>query len=201
MTLTFTQTSDSTGFPEIPEIVVEKLFSVLPQMDYSSEERRVLEEHFKALVKNYEKLILRICFQFATGTLQVEDLYQDILINMWRGMAKLKGEAGLTTWVYRIVINTCISSFRSASRRPETEDLSPLRNMAAVDNTEQQDNVEQLHYLISRLSLLDRAIIMMWLDERDYDEIAEVTGISKSNVGVRIHRIKEKMKKDAIKNT
>ncbi len=151
------------------------------------------ERRFFEIATRYESVITRICFNYANDKYSLDDLRQDCLINIWRGLSSFREDSSLTTWIYRVVINTCIATFRSQKNKVKTEQLE-----AAYGKTETMEEVSDnevlLHELLSRLPLLERGIIMMWLDDRSYDEIAEVTGISKSNVGVRLHRIREKMK-------
>ena len=161
------------------------------------ENRADRETRFRRVAEKYESLIMRLCFQYATDRMPVEDLCQDCLINIWRGLESFRGESELSTWIYRIVINTCIASYRSASRRPKTEPLSALLTEPEYNADSDAGRIATLHAVLGRISLVDRGIIMMWLDGRSYAEIAEVTGITPGNVGVRIHRIKERMKEIA----
>lgn len=193
-TITITPTYDV----DLPESFLRQLRELrtvlsLPT-EITEEERKELETRFEEVIGEHSSLISRLCFHYATPATPFEDLYQDCLVNIWRGLARFKGESGLLTWIYRIVINTCITSFRRAGKQPKHESLETSLNMATEERDPVDDNVIRLRNAISRLPLLDRGMIMMWLDERSYDEIAEVTGLTRNNVAVRIHRIKDRIK-------
>lgn len=157
-----------------------------------------LERRFGELIERYTPLIARICFSYAEGREEFEDLRQDVLINIWKGLGTFKEESMTVTWIYRVALNTCVSTIRKRSRRPETTSMENLlTDIADKDSDENMlERLETLHRLISHLTPVDKAIVTMWLDERSYDEIAEVTGISKGNVGLRLHRIRERWKLD-----
>ncbi len=156
-------------------------------------ERRELEEEFMRVVEEHSSLITRLCFHYATDREPLDDLRQDCLINIWKGLPSFRRDANLTTWLYRVVLNTCITSYRSAQRRPTLETLDASLQVADEPSGE-EENLLMLQGLLARLPLVDRGLMMMWLDERPYEEIAEVTGLSRSNVAVRLHRIRAKMK-------
>ena len=157
------------------------------------EERERLEGVFLDMARDYSALITRLCYHYTTPRTPLEDLRQDCLINLWRGLRNYRGECGMATWVYRVVINTCITSFRSAGRQPEFIALENHKETAEEEEPI-SENMELLHAFISGLPLLDRGVMMMWLDGRTYDEIAEATGLTRNNVAVKLHRIKEKIK-------
>lgn len=159
----------------------------------SLEEEREQERRFRAVVEEYGAVIARICFSYATDADDLKDLRQDIMINIWKGLKSFRGESSLSTWIYRVALNTCVSTVRKRSRRPSTIPLEASPDFPDEQETETRERIETLHSLISSLSPLDKAVVTMWLDERKYEEIAEVTGISRNNVAVRINRIKQKL--------
>lgn len=106
----------------------------------------------------------------------------------------------MSTWIYRTAVNTCITWMRRNSRHTGLASLDEAAAVLAGDDSEQQANLRELYSIISCLDQLEKAIIMMWLDEKNYDEIAEVTGLSKTNVATRLHRIKQKIKNQSMAN-
>lgn len=125
----------------------------------------------------------------------LNDLIQETLANIWAGLPKFRQDSKPSTWIYRITLNTCITFFRRHGKHSSMERLDEKAFGIADDNLERQQNLRTMYELISRLDKMERAIIMMWLDEHSYDEISAVTGLSRNNVASRLHRIKHKLQK------
>lgn len=125
-----------------------------------------------------------------------KDLFQEILLQLWRSFYSFKGQAKITTWMYRIALNTAISSFRKTSRIPKSSDVDNLQ-FEIADNNESELKRGQLQMLenaISQLNDIEKAMMMLYLDEIPYEEIAETLGITQNNVRVKMNRIREKLK-------
>ena len=153
-----------------------------------------LEQDFAQIVREHKGTIYTVCYMFSKNEEEVADLFQDILINLWSGFQKFRGDSSLNTWVYRISLNTCISSERKKKRRGETVPLEMNINLFD-DSGEDIKQIRLLQERISRLGPFDRAIILLWLENMSYDEIGAIVGISAKNVSVRLFRIKEQLKK------
>lgn len=124
------------------------------------------------------------------------DLFQEIVFQLWKSFGTFRGEAKITTWMYRIALNTAISGFRKQTRNVKTEDLKELHfNISDSWADDQEEELHRLQRAIRQLSEIERAMIMMALEEVPYDEIAETIGITQNNVRVRMNRIREKLKK------
>lgn len=150
--------------------------------------RRLFDQAFSV----YRSLIDRICFGYADSCEEMEDLRQDALLNLWESMDKYRGDCSMKSWVYRITLNTCVSTVRKRSHRPKTIALTGLYDILADDGS--KDLLAELHEAISKLSPIDKAIIMLWLDEMSYEEISMIMGLSKSIVTIRLHRAKKRLK-------
>lgn len=124
---------------------------------------------------------------------EVADLFQDILINLWKGFSKFRGDSNIRTWIYRVSLNTCISSDRKKKRRGETVPLDMNINLFD-DSQEDTKQIRMLQGRISRLGPFDRAIVLLWLENLSYDEIGAIVGITAKNVSVRLFRIKEQLR-------
>ena len=124
---------------------------------------------------------------------EVADLFQDILINLWKGFSKFRGESNIKTWIYRVSLNTCISSDRKKQRKGETVPLDMNINLFD-DSQEDTKQIRMLQGRISRLGPFDRAIVLLWLENLSYDEIGAIVGITAKNVSVRLFRIKEQLR-------
>ena len=123
---------------------------------------------------------------------EVADLFQDILVNLWKGFAGFRGESSARTWIYRVSLNTCISMERS-KRRSSSLRLDMSRDLYTAEDSDSRQ-MQMLHKRIHRLQPFDRAIVMLWLENMSYEEIAAIVGISVKNVSVRLYRIKEQLK-------
>jgi RNA polymerase sigma-70 factor, ECF subfamily len=124
------------------------------------------------------------------------DLFQEIVLQLWKSFPSFRGEAKITTWMYRIALNTAISGFRKQSRKVKMEDLKEVHfDISDSGSDEQEENFQKLQWAIRQLSEIERAMIMMALEEVPYEEIAETIGISQNNVRVRMNRIREKLRK------
>ena len=160
------------------------------------------EIEFSRIVRENKSTIYTVCYMFSNDEDEVNDLFQEILINMWRGFSSFQDRSKINTWIYRVAMNTCISADRKKKRRfdiptSHRKDSLPLSMDINLyeDNDADTLQIQQLHSRINKLGLVDRAIILMWLEDMSYDEIAAVVGITPQNVGVKLFRIKEQLKK------
>ncbi|RHO72933.1 sigma-70 family RNA polymerase sigma factor [Parabacteroides sp. AF48-14] len=154
---------------------------------------RQQEKEFIALVEEYKQVIYKVCYVYASDADHLNDLYQEVVINLWKAYPRFRGECKSSTWVYRIGLNTCISFFRQSKRKPEVVPISVDLDAFAEDE-DKTAQLRELYRMINRLSQLERALILLWLEERSYQEIADIMGISKNNVAVKLNRIREKLK-------
>ena len=152
-----------------------------------------LEKEFTRIVREYKDTIYMVCYMFSKDNAEVEDLYQEILINLWRSLAQFENRSSLKTWIWRISLNTCISIDRKKKRRDKK---MPLEMDIDLYNDADRDTrqIKLLHERINRLGPFDRAIILLWLENMSYEEIGAIVGISEKNVSVRLYRIKEQLK-------
>lgn len=145
------------------------------------------------MVKEYRKTIYTVCYFFSKDTEEVNDLYQEILINLWKGFPNYRGESSLKTWIWRVSLNTCSNQERKKKSRIRTVPLS-----IDIDLYNDEDagsrQIQMLYDRINRLDVFDRAIILLWLENMTYQDIADVVGISVSNITTRLFRIKEQLK-------
>jgi len=158
----------------------------------SSQMKSDKERQFEELVKQYKRTIYSVCYMFSRDTEEVNDLFQEILIRLWLGFDQFEQRSSVNTWVYRIALNTAINCDKRARRRPQTVPLSSdIDPYDPLDPSLEQ--IRQLHALINQLEVMDRGLVMLWLEGIGYDEIAAIMGISVANVGIKLHRVKEKL--------
>ena len=151
-----------------------------------------LEKQFAQTVAEHKSTIYTVCYMFSQDADEVNDLFQEVLINLWKGFDSFRGESKVDTWIWRIALNTCISLDRKKKRAAEvrlTMDINLFE-----DRDEDTKQVDMLHKRISKLQPFDRAIVLLWLENLSYDEIGQIVGITAKNVSVRLFRIREQLK-------
>lgn len=152
------------------------------------------EREFSRIVREHKSEIYTVCYMFSKDSDEVADLYQDILIKLWSGFDGFRGESSVKTWIWRVALNTCISDDRKKKRRGEkvalTVDIDPFE-----DKDEKALQVKQLYSRINQLGLVDRSIVLLWLEALSYEEIGMIVGMTAKNVSVKLVRIREQLMK------
>jgi RNA polymerase sigma-70 factor (ECF subfamily) len=154
-----------------------------------------MEKDFIDLLNKHRGIIYKICNLYCNEQGYKKDLFQEIVLQLWKAFPSFREEAQITTWMYRIALNTAISNFRKESKKPQQHPVS-LQDFQIPDTSylaDKNDNLTMLMQAINHLSKVKKAIILLYLDEKSYEDIAAIIGISKTNVGVRINRIKTKL--------
>lgn len=153
---------------------------------------KTLETAFTQMIKEQKNTIYTVCLMFSKDSNEVNDLFQEVLINLWNGFKSFEGKSKIETWVWKVSFNTCISQERKKKR------TSPIPLTMGMDLFNDSDNdtkqVKMLYDRIHRLKPFDRAIVLLWLEGMPYEEIAAIVGITVKNVSVRLYRIKEELK-------
>ncbi len=151
-----------------------------------------LEKKFAQMVGEHKSTIYTVCYMFSQDADEVSDLFQEVLINLWKGFEGFEHRSDIKTWIYRVALNTCISIDRKKRRSasvPLTLDINLFE-----DRDEDSRQVDMLHKRISKLQPFDRAIVLLWLEDLSYEEIGQIVGITAKNVSVRLFRIREQLK-------
>ena len=154
---------------------------------------KTLETAFEQVVKQHKSTIYTVCLMFSKDSDEVNDLFQEVLINLWKGFEGFEGRNNIGTWIWRVSFNTCISSERK-KKKLGTVPLTMEINLFE-DKDEDTRQVQMLYKRIHRLKPFDRAIVLLWLEGMPYEEIAAIVGITVKNVSVRLYRIKEELKR------
>lgn len=144
----------------------------------------------------YAGIIIKICRAYSHTQEDFEDYYQEVCLQIWRSKDSFKGDADWSTWIYRITLNVCLTLLKKDKKHSQrfVSDALPLE--ARVENLAfASEQLNLLYAAIRRLSEVDRAVILLYLEEKSYQEIAIIIGTNPNNIGVRINRIKERLKK------
>ena len=150
------------------------------------------QKRFEQRVNQNKGTIYTVCYMFSKDSDEVADLFQETLINLWKGMPEKDEISNIKGWIYRVSLNTCISLNRKKKSRPTVPLTMDIDLFESKGEKEQQ--VEMLHKRITRLQPFDRAIVLLWLEDISYEEIGLILGITAKNVSVRLTRIREKLK-------
>ncbi|MFD2960915.1 MULTISPECIES: RNA polymerase sigma factor [Olivibacter] len=151
------------------------------------------EALFKDIFDKNNRKVYHLCYGYTGDSEAANDLMQETFIKVWQNLDRFRNQSQISTWIYRIAVNTCLSYLRVEKRKATDEINERIIETKADDVSDKQEQVNQLYKCISQLEENERIIITMVLDEIPYQEIAEISGISEGNLRVKIHRIKSKL--------
>lgn len=159
-----------------------------------------LEDRFVALIRDHKKLIYKACHSYTTTKDDFKDLEQEIIVQLWKAFPRYNPAYKLSTWMYKIALNTAISFYRKEKRRPHHDRLEGhivemIADPASEQDAEGEQHIQALHGFIQNLGEMNKALMLLYLDGNSYAEIADVLGISETNVATKISRIKIMLKK------
>ena len=152
------------------------------------------EKEFSNIVKEHRSTIYTVCYMFSNNQDEVADLFQEVLINLWKSLPSFEGRSQMRSWIYRVALNVCVSLDRKRKKLltvPLTMDINPYEETETNHNSKQMDILRRR---IARLPQFDRAIVLLWLENMSYEEIGAIVGITPKNVSVKLYRIKEQLK-------
>jgi RNA polymerase sigma factor (sigma-70 family) len=163
----------------------------------------VERDKFITVIKDNQNLIFKICYSYCSDSENRKDLQQEVLMNLWNSFSKFDGRVKISTWIYRIALNTAISYYRNDSKHKNKKvsiDESVISLSNSEDAPEPGEKIVMLYQFIENLNELDKAIILLYLDDNKYAVIAEILGISETNVATKIYRIKKILKEQISNN-
>ncbi|WP_278551648.1 RNA polymerase sigma factor [Elizabethkingia bruuniana] len=152
------------------------------------------EKDFSKLVKENQGLIIKVARMYTNTPDDQQDLFQEIVLQLWRSYDTFKGNSKISTWMYRVALNTAITLFRKTTRTVKTDELADFHQPIDDDNDDNQQQISLLYKVIKMLGDIDRAIVMMYLDDMPYKDIAENIGITEVNARVKMNRLKKTLK-------
>lgn len=155
-----------------------------------------LEQIFVKQLKENQNLIHKVCRIYTVSDEEHQDLFQEITIQLWKAFPQFRGEAKFTTWAYRIALNTAITLFRKKKRNIETTEFNSTTHKIDFEeyNYEEEEQLKLLYKAIHQLGDIEKALVFLYLEDKDYKEISETLGISEVNARVKMNRVKTKLK-------
>lgn len=153
------------------------------------------QARFIELVKTHQGVIRKVAALYARDPADRDDLFQDIVTQLWQSFDRFRGDASPSTYLYRVALNTALMGLRRAYRRPAVDASRSVDDLASPETRRHDDDVEHLYAAIRQLGRIDRAVVMLVLEERSYNEIAAITGLTAGNVSVRLVRAKDRLRR------
>lgn len=155
-----------------------------------------MEKEFVKLLNRHPGILYKVCSLYCKDSEDRKDLFQEIVLQLWKAYPAFKNESAVTTWMYRIALNTAISNFRKRAGKPQPVSFSDIEfQIPDLKDESLSEEITFLYAAIGQLSPIEKAVITLYLDDKSYDEMAVILGISKSNVGVKLNRIKSKLER------
>ncbi|MGO3707566.1 MAG: RNA polymerase sigma factor [Mesonia hippocampi] len=158
--------------------------------------KKTTTDTFVSLLEKHQNIVHKICRLYTNSQDEHNDLFQEITIQLWRAYPKFRGEAKFSTWMYRVSLNTAITLFKKAKRQIETQSFDKVEfkiKFEAYDDTVEQQ-LSQMYKALHTLNDIDKALVFLYLEDKNYTEISETLGISEVNARVKMNRIKKKLR-------
>jgi RNA polymerase sigma-70 factor, ECF subfamily len=154
-----------------------------------------VQDEFLSILNENRGIIRKVCHLYGRDEAGKEDLYQEIVIQLWKSYSSFRGESKFSTWMYRIALNTAISDLRKQTRRVQLQfpEFVP-RDLADETDKTKEEQLKQMYAAIQQLSEVEKAVVMLYLEDKTYEEMEEVLGISNGNLRVKMNRIKDKLR-------
>jgi len=156
-----------------------------------------LEKEFLQIIQKNQGIVHKVCNIYCDTEDDRHDLFQEIVAQLWRSFPTFRKESKVSTWMYRVALNTAITTFKKSKRRPDQNRLT-FENFQLVDeayDVEVEEQIKSLHKAVNNLTGIEKSIVLLYLENKKYEEIAEITGITQNYVRVKMNRIKKKLKK------
>ncbi len=156
-----------------------------------------MEKEFLQIIQKNQGIIHKVCNIYCDFEEDRNDLFQEIVAQLWKSFPSFRNDSKFSTWMYRVALNTAITSFKKNKRRPDQNQLSYANFQIEEEkyDTETEENIKLLHRAVSQLTGVEKSIVLLFLENKGYEEIAEITGITQNYVRVKMNRIKKKLKK------
>jgi len=156
-----------------------------------------LEKEFLEIIRKNQGIIHKVCNIYCDDQEDKNDLFQEIVAQLWRSFPSFRKESKFSTWMYRVALNTAITTFKKTKRRPDQNRLT-FENFQIKDESysaEIEEDLKRMHRAVAQLTGVEKSIVLLYLENKKYEEIAEITGITQNYVRVKMNRIKKKLRK------
>jgi RNA polymerase sigma-70 factor (ECF subfamily) len=153
------------------------------------------EKQFEKHIEEHQALLYKICRLYAGTSADRDDLFQEIVIQLWKAYPKFRGDSQFSTWLYRVAINTAITGLRKAKQVVVSYEEAPANAATEDDNAGEEEQLQQMYKAIEQLDSVEKAIVMLYMEERTYSEMEDIIGIGKGNLRVKMNRIKDKLRR------
>ena len=164
--------------------------------EQTTEANPPIEQEFLSVIREYERVIYKVCYLYANPNAPLNDLYQDVLLNLWKAYPKFRKECKVSTWIYRIALEHVYQLFTAKKRMYRKSSASPaIADWTIEEHDPIHEMLRQLYQMINQLGQLDKSIILLYLEDKSYEDIAEITGLTVTNVATKLSRIKDKLKR------
>lgn len=160
-------------------------------------DKNTKREEFLGLISRHQHLIRKVAAIYYKNPEDQEDVFQEILVNLWKAYPTFEGRSKISTWIYRVALNTVLTNLRKATNRiyHNQTDAEVPEHFSTHEEHDFSEEISVLYKAIEHLSDIEKAVIMLYMEEKSYDDIADIMGMTRTNVGVKISRIKKKLKK------
>ena len=157
----------------------------------------VNQDEFLILINQHRAMLHKVCNVYCHSAQDRQDMFQEIIIQLWKAYPRFRGDSKFSTWLYRIALNTAISDLRKQQRRVKTiySEDAPMNISAEEMDKEKEEQLQQLYKAIADLGEIEKAIVMLYLEDKSYEEMEEILGINQNNLRVKMNRVKEKLRK------
>lgn len=157
-----------------------------------------IQQYFLDAIRQHNGIIHKVCRLYCHSAEDRQDMFQEIVAQVWKSFPGFRQEAKISTWIYRIALNTAISDFRKNKGKIKTIILNPheIQSIYDYEDEKQNEKLQLMQQAIDRLSDVEKALIMLYLENKSYEDMEEILGMSQGNLRVKMNRIKEKLRKN-----
>ena len=155
-----------------------------------------LEHNFVTELERHQNIVHKVCRIYTNNKDSHNDLFQEITIQLWKAYPKFRGDSKLSTWIYRVALNTAITLYRKAKKNVKTQDFEHVVYRIKADEYDdtEEEQLKLMYKAIKQLNDIDKALVFLYLEDKDYREISETLGITEVNARVKMNRVKTKLK-------